>query len=119
MNPISKLAHRSIRCFSVSNHCAWKLPVTDQDFERYLMRYENVVGNPFLESMRDQYVKFGIKFFSDKQKQGIRNCVSHGSTRLRRVNSIHIIKYEISIIFYNISTIYRHYILNRLKLIRS
>ena len=66
----------------------WKLPEKDEDYQRYLMRYENVVDNEFLEAMRDNYVKWGFKNFTDKQKQGIRNCVGHSSTRLRRVESI-------------------------------
>eukprot|EP01084_Bolivina_argentea_P047689 87893_1 len=62
----------------------WKLPETDEDIERYLMKWSNVVGHEFLENMRSQIIKWGTHNLSEKQKTAIRNCVSHKSTRVRR-----------------------------------
>mmetsp|Transcript_34559 Transcript_34559/g.30355 ORF Transcript_34559/g.30355 Transcript_34559/m.30355 type:complete len:175 (+) Transcript_34559:44-568(+) len=91
-NSIQFVNHHSMRYFSVTTTTTtnndgksnWKLPEKDEDYQRYLMRYENVVGHEFLESMRDQYIKWNLTSFTDKQKQGIRNCVGHSSTRVRR-----------------------------------
>ena len=63
----------------------WRLPETDEDIERYLMKWQNVEGHEFLEGMRTQCMNWGVANMSDKQKQAIRNCVGHKDTRIRRV----------------------------------
>eukprot|EP01084_Bolivina_argentea_P046776 86143_1 len=62
----------------------WRLPENDEDIERYLMKWQNVVGHEFLEAMRDQNIKWGTKYMSEKQKNGVKKCVGHSSTRTRR-----------------------------------
>ena len=82
--------HQSIR-YSTSQYQRsesprdWRLPKTDDDIERFLMKWQNVTGHQFLENMRDQCINFGMKNMSDKQKQAIKNCVGHKDTRMRRV----------------------------------
>eukprot|EP01084_Bolivina_argentea_P046777 86145_1 len=62
----------------------WRLPENDEDIERYLMRWQNVTQNTFLEAMRDRCIKYGTKHMTQKQKDAIKNCVGHPETRTRR-----------------------------------
>eukprot|EP00483_Globobulimina_turgida_P000076 UN00076 len=73
LSPYKRTAQRS-----------WRLPESDEDIERYLMKWENVVGHEFFESMRGNCIKYGVDRLSEKQKDGIKKCVGHGSTRLKR-----------------------------------
>ena len=51
---------------------------------RFLMKWSNVEGNDFLQQMRTRIIIWGTDSLTDKQREGIKKCVSHGSTRFRR-----------------------------------
>mmetsp|Transcript_68942 Transcript_68942/g.109459 ORF Transcript_68942/g.109459 Transcript_68942/m.109459 type:complete len:188 (+) Transcript_68942:39-602(+) len=62
----------------------WRLPSSDDDFERFLMRWENIAGNDFLEQMRNQCVRYKIQNLSEKQKIAIANTINHPMFKVKR-----------------------------------
>lgn len=70
---------------STKKRVSWKLPSSDEDYEKYLMRWENVCQIEFLQEMRSNVIKYGMKNMSEKQKQGIKNHVNNPFTKYRRV----------------------------------
>ena len=63
----------------------WRLPQSNDDIEKYLMRWENVQGIDFLEKMRDSCIKWGASF-SEKQSKAITKFIDTPSNQMRRVN---------------------------------